>query len=1529
MVLRRKTITAEHQEKVDYYANDESLSEEKDKTSYYSKDSEMAKGSAKWVGKLKNKLGLEDEIIRSEFKQISYGNHPITKERLKGQGKRVDSKERLFHDLCWSPNKSFSIAGLALGHTELIEAHKETIAEMCAYVEAKYGGYRDQSGDTTKDIKTGEMLFAVLTHYTTRPVKEDGEIFIDPGMHSHVLAMNTSQRKDGQWRALQHEDLSADKSLGFIYNQIYAEKVQALGFKIRQAKDGFELADISDDQIKVFSKRSQQAKKRLEAEGLEATPKAIHKKALRIRQGKIADLTLDDLKEQWAPQAEGFSITKHDRVERIGHGTAEEELQAAINHLSERSVNFHRSNIQQYVFKYVQNFSPADLEDAIAAHPALIELGDERYSTVEALKQEIAILDAWRSGIGAKEPLIESVSLDDLQQIYWVDGKKIQLNDSQATAIKNSLESDHQFQIIKGLAGVGKTTAIAEFISQLQKHGADVELFGFAGTHEAKTELEKSLNLQSRTVASLTTSGSEGRIWVVDEAGLNSNREWVEILAMAKKQDVRLIMLGDPGQNSSVEAGSPMASVINKFPETAQEMSKIIRQQNPDQLKAVELISSGRGAEAIKLLDEKGWLRQIADRGERAEAIAEAFTSLSVKDMDRTVLVSGTNIEREAINGAVRKKLKKQGILGDSTTIQALYSRNFSKQESKEVRNYKEGDWLKFHNVPREAFMKSGQLYKVTGIDGDKLKIETIGGRQYSITPSKFKGNIEVLYTKSIDIAVGDRARFTATIKANDWYNGKQFEITAVSGEWIEGTDKDGKKYRIDTLSPVGIDHDWVGTSYRRQGKTARNAIASQTNDLTSSREPTTVSISRQTHNIQIFAEDKDALIRLVQHSNRQENLLDELGNDDSSLAALKGAIADFEKHGGKARDYVSKAIKGKNAKTPKPTYDQGLIQQWTENYNRLLSRVQRQTVEQNLQELSNEYGNQEIAVGRDLRSSDREPRNIERSSYKAGDRGIAKTQRRGEQDTESSRRIDGVDREKDDSRATRPIEEARQTHSAAELADRIFAIRLSEQLAGPLAELRESFSKLSGITQSNELKRQEINERLHDLLLSKKDAVVDASLKDYRDAFLRVIEPPKKLDVWVPNYEGIERPSTVKQKHWVEMQGSAIHPDLIKLNIKSLTGMDVYSSLLEDYFTTLGSGQIRTTEMKRWLNRYECLGDGGWWGTAGINPQSLVGLQSGQKPEISTNGVFKGDNPRKDTEKSLRKGHEVFQKYENPKGRDRPFFLPNIPDWLAEKVYQKHNINPTEAERASGVWHIIHKYNLPITLIEGKKKTLASWSQGIPTIGTPGVTLYKANEKTADGRKIRLPKRELLDELKVFATLGRKITIAKDQDSDLNTRRNVTRDTIRSAEVLAEFNTDVHITQWHSSRGKGGDDVIAQSGPKVYVNAVNSAKSWEIDAQHHYASKYRTLSSFAQRKLGKDASQVAVDAIVWKEAIDRGDIYDGLRYLRHSEGFKQHGEDYIKTVAKESVKPQEKTSKHLPSLEEELEKNNELGLER
>lgn len=807
MVLKRKTVGSKSGALVDYYAKDESIKKSTD-------DEASSGGNARWLGLLKQELGLETQINRDDFNSIAYGRNPHTDDRIRGVKPEGDTSERLFHDFCCSPNKSISIAALVFGMDEFIQAHNETIAWIAEHLERKYGYCRLQENGIQSNVHTGKCLFAALNHYTCRPVKASGQLWIDPQLHTHLLVMNTTFT-GAVWRALQSEFMSKDKSLGFLYNQVLAQKVQGLGYPIRQVEDGFELACFTDEQIEIFSKRTVEAEAHAKATG-----QSVHEAALELRKGKKADRTLAQLRDGWVSETEKIEVQKETFIP-LTRGTTEQELEQAIAHFSGRSVEFSRADIQQYVFRLVQGFSPEELEQAIAAHSSLVKVEniEDRYTTDSASIKKREILEVWEQGKNAQAPIIQKIPLEALLREYVSGDNKIQLNESHAIAVKAILESQHQFQALRGLSKTRRPGAIAQLLLQMKLADVEAELFGFSPTHEAKSELEKSLRLLSQPMESLVSEKAKAKVWVIDEAGMSSIYQWVKILQCAQDQGAKVIFLGSTSKKTGIDAASPLVSIMRQHPETCQLLSKIIRQQNARPKNPVELILEGKGAEAIILLNDSGRVYEIGDRLTRAEAIANQFAALTDDDRDKTVVVCGNSAERKAIEAFLRQKLKDTGALGDSIQVQTLES-----------------------------------------------------------------GSVE---QQTVEVAVGDRLRFTATDKKQNRYKGQQLEVFEVGEGWIGAVDNHDRVHRIDANFPVSVDRDWVGTSYKHQSKPAKNAILALPSDGASSLQAVTVGISQQSLNLQVFCENPTELHRWILYSSHSSNGLEV----DGSLELLQRQV--------------------------------------------------------------------------------------------------------------------------------------------------------------------------------------------------------------------------------------------------------------------------------------------------------------------------------------------------------------------------------------------------------------------------------------------------------------------------------------------------------------------------------------------------------------------------------------------------------------------------------------------------------------
>jgi ATP-dependent exoDNAse (exonuclease V) alpha subunit len=108
-------------------------------------------------------------------------------------------------------------------------------------------------------------------------------------------------------------------------------------------------------------------------------------------------------------------------------------------------------------------------------------------------------------------------------------------------------------------------------------------------------------------VASFLTSVARGRIAldaksvvVIDEVGLLGTRQLNDILALQKRTGFQLVMLGDPKQMQSVEAG-PVISLLRKGlgADAVPELVSSVRQLDEEERETTLMFRNGQTAKAM------------------------------------------------------------------------------------------------------------------------------------------------------------------------------------------------------------------------------------------------------------------------------------------------------------------------------------------------------------------------------------------------------------------------------------------------------------------------------------------------------------------------------------------------------------------------------------------------------------------------------------------------------------------------------------------------------------------------------------------------------------------------------------------------------------------------------------------------------------------------------------------------------------------------------------------------------------------
>ena len=719
----------------DYYTKDKSLSQGKSsgKKTYYSKgettSTEAAMTDAVWFGKDAERLRLVGHVHQEDFEQIYDGFIPGSDERIRFEKVREDQKQNCLYDLVLSCKKSVSMQ-IHLGKDDrLYQAYQETVVEVAELIQRDYAQARRQFKGERNVIQTEGIIAVLMPHHTTRD--------LDPGVHTHLLIANGTHCEDGKWRSLRDVGFSHAYYLGDYFAARLAARVQELGYKIRetvteQGHPSWELAGYTDEEIKVFSKRSEDA----EVKKLVAAGYSRDDALLVTRRAKDVDETIEQLQERWGKEASTHSIEaivpskRPVRVKR--QATAEDILESAIRHYSHNSVHFSRDQIREYAFKLNRSFDVMQLDQAIGKHPELIDFGrfgnledfQGHFTTAKALEREIRTIKSWMDGQGKATSVMERET--STQALAAVGGHP--LKSGQRAAVIGVLASVNQHQCIHGLSGVGKTSALKALKTLMDSRG--IEIIGLAPSIPAAQKLGEELGIETQTVQKFIRSDLElkrGQFLVIDESGMDSADMLDVVMQKANAAGARVLLVGDTGQNQAIEAGSPMRSVMAHGAEV-HHIAEIIRQQNAVQRRAVELIAAGHGLDALSLLSEHDYVTEIEDRGLRVASVAAEYLKLSVKEQGKTLIVTGTNAEKDAITSEIRTGLKAAGRLRESVNAVQLRDRALTPEQSAEVLFYRVGDFVTLSRNYKTTGLQKDTPYQVMAKDGDELILASAGG---------------------------------------------------------------------------------------------------------------------------------------------------------------------------------------------------------------------------------------------------------------------------------------------------------------------------------------------------------------------------------------------------------------------------------------------------------------------------------------------------------------------------------------------------------------------------------------------------------------------------------------------------------------------------------------------------------------------------------------------------------------------------------------------------------------------------------
>ena len=860
-----------------------------------------------WQGQLAEKYGLAGAVGSEEFHRLSDGQHPQTGEQLVqhrqsfeyqgADGKTVKSVEhRAGWDATFSAPKSVSLTALVGGDSRVREAHRmavtSALGELERYTQARIGGNHPAES-------TGQFIVAKFEHDTSRPV----EGYAAPQLHTHAVIFNVTERADGvengkQARALQPQSLFESQQFATaIYQSELTFRLRELGYEIAPGRSGApEIKGYSQEYLDASSQRQNQILAHMQQNGLsgyEAAEIAAHATRDKKQIQSPAEVLSAHRKlaAEFGNQPNQVVAAAHERSQKKSTERAPEKAQKAareaVTFARERSFEREAVTDERTLFRDAlrRGMGETTYAQVRASVEARLVSGEfqlvtatkhgsaRQFTTAETIQAEKEILRQMRQGQGNADQIMP------VQQAVAHSAQYPILNSSQRSAAEEILTSRDRIQGLQGSAGVGKTTALKTVREAAEQRGMIVE--GFAPTSRAAHQL-RDAGINADTLQGFLARHKqptpERHLYMVDESSLASTKQVRGFLAKLDPGD-RVLFIGDTRQHQGVEAGKPFEQLVDAGMKTAR-LDQIVRQKDPELLRAVEHLSRGEVAEGVALLEQQGRVTEIADPEKRIASIARNYAN----NPANTIIVSPDNASRRAINQAVRSELQERGIVeSENHNLRVLASRSdMTGADRAWAARYEVGDVLHYQRGSKTLGIEQRSYAQVVSIDpkSNLLTVEKPDGQRVTYDPARLHG-ISAYCEIEREFAVGDRLQFTAPNRELGVANRDLGTVQKIDEHGAMTVRMDGGKDRTVTFDPAEMrhfDHGYAVTSHSSQGLTSERVLVNMDTNVHPELINTRfayVSVSRASQDAQIF-------------TNNLAQLAPQLSADISKTSALK-----------------------------------------------------------------------------------------------------------------------------------------------------------------------------------------------------------------------------------------------------------------------------------------------------------------------------------------------------------------------------------------------------------------------------------------------------------------------------------------------------------------------------------------------------------------------------------------------------------------------------------------------------------------
>jgi len=434
----------------------------------------------------------------------------------------------------------------------------------------------------------------------------------------------------------------------------------------------------------------------------------------------------------------------------------------ALDAITHQQSTFTRRDMARFAHRHCDGADQFNaVMGAMRGAPDLVELGkdgrgEDRFTTSEMIETEQRLHRA--AELMAEKERHEVGARDREAALARAEARGLVLSGEQAEALAHVTDG-RDLGIVVGYAGTGKSAMLG--VAREAWEAAGYEVRGQALSGIAAENLQSGSGIASRTIASMEHGWGQGRdvltcrdVLVIDEAGMVGTRQLERVLSHAAEAGAKVVLVGDPQQLQSIEAGAAFRSIFEQH--GGAEIGEVRRQRDDWQRDATRDLATGRTGETIHAYDTHGMVHAAPTREQARDDLIDRWDRDRQASPDQSrIFLTHTNDEVRALNEAARGRMQEVGDLGDDVRVTV----------ERGERSFAKRDRVMFLQNERGLGVKNGTLGTIEQVSERSMSVRTDDGRSVSFDLKDYD-RIDHGYAATIHKAQGmtvDRTHILAT----------------------------------------------------------------------------------------------------------------------------------------------------------------------------------------------------------------------------------------------------------------------------------------------------------------------------------------------------------------------------------------------------------------------------------------------------------------------------------------------------------------------------------------------------------------------------------------------------------------------------------------------------------------------------------------------------------------------------------------------------------------------------------------------